>query len=411
MSIWKARDGRNFFRTFLLVTFIFFLWGFALSLSDLLNKHFQDTFGMTRTYSAFVQCAVLGTYFFVAFPAGRFISRFGYRAGFLAGLTLTALGGLLFLPAGTLMEFWFFLLALAVVSSGLCFLEITASPYLILLGEVKDAPRRMTLAHSCNALGWMIGPLLGTTFIFNRDGTPSDVSTPYLVLGIVALLAAAAFALARMDYVKPAAEEHFDLIGSNHVPMGEEVPLFRHRNFIFALVALGLYVGAQTGVNAFFINYAVETAYFHKSFAATLLGIGGAGMFMLGRLVGTLLMRRISAEVLLVGGGIISMLCVLTAILMPGLEGSWALYGVYFFESTMFPTIFALALRGVGRHVNTASSLLVMTFVGGAIAPLTMGAIADRTGSIASAFIVVLACFFGVTVYGLYALVRAARRD
>lgn len=385
----RTKEGRSFLLPFILITSLFFLWGFAHSILDVLNKHFQDTMEITRTRSALIQAVVYGGYFIMALPAGNIIRRFGYRAGVLTGLVLYGVGALLFIPGGRIGSFEFFLFSLFVIGCGLTCLETAANPYVTVLGDPEGSERRLNLAQSFNGLGWICGPLVGGFFLFAGGG---DVSTPYAIIGCIVLAVALVFARVKLPE-----------IGDTPAPkMKEESTdsrgLWKEGTFTFGLVALFLYVAAQTGINSFFINYATETAGISAHEASVWLSFGGMGLFMAGRMGGSWLMRSVRAEKVLTACAVGAVASMAAVILLPGKAGWYGLLCCFLCESIMFPTIFALALRKTGSNTKRASSFLIMSIVGGAIAPVLMGAIAD-TSSMAAGFSVPLVCFIVIAVY------------
>ena len=415
MKLVTTRDGRNYLVPFLLVTSLFFLWGFAHSILDVLNKFFQNEMHLTKTQSAFIQVVVYGGYFLMALPAGAVIRRWGYRAGVLTGLFLYGIGALLFIPGAEIMAFPFFLFSLFVIGCGLTFLETSANPYVTVLGDAKASEQRINFSQSFNGLGWILGPLAGGWFLFSQDNSP-NIALPYAIIGLVVLLIGGVFCFVRLreitDTVSPEEvsghqddprDENRDLSTTtveSSSTLSEIRILSRKSAFVFGWVALFLYVAAQTGVNSFFINYATEHIAITDSMAATLLSFGGMGLFMLGRLGGSWAMGRIRAERLLAILAIIATLATSAVVLAPGGLGFAALLVVYLCESIMFPTIFALALRGLGAHTKIASSLLIMSIVGGAVAPLLMGIVADGH-SMALGFVVPLVCFVVIAAYAI----------
>ena len=415
MKLVTTRDGRNYLVPFLLVTSLFFLWGFAHSILDVLNKFFQNEMHLTKTQSAFIQVVVYGGYFLMALPAGAVIRRWGYRAGVLTGLFLYGIGALLFIPGAEIMSFPFFLFSLFVIGCGLTFLETSANPYVTVLGNAEASEQRINFSQSFNGLGWILGPLAGGWFLFSQDNSP-NIALPYAIIGLVVLLIGGVFCFVRLPEIKDTVspeevsghqddprDENRDLSTTtveSSSTLSEIRILSRKSAFVFGWVALFLYVAAQTGVNSFFINYATEHIAITDSMAATLLSFGGMGLFMLGRLGGSWAMGRIRAERLLAILAIIATLATSAVVLAPGGIGFAALLVVYLCESIMFPTIFALALRGLGAHTKIASSLLIMSIVGGAVAPLLMGIVADGH-SMALGFIVPLVCFVVIAAYAV----------
>ena len=415
MKLVTTRDGRNYLVPFLLVTSLFFLWGFAHSILDVLNKFFQNEMHLTKTQSAFIQVVVYGGYFLMALPAGAVIRRWGYRAGVLTGLFLYGIGALLFIPGAEIMAFPFFLFSLFVIGCGLTFLETSANPYVTVLGDAEASEQRINFSQSFNGLGWILGPLAGGWFLFSQDNSP-NIALPYAIIGLVVLLIGGVFCFVRLPEIKDTVspeevsghqddprDENRDLSTmtvESSSTLSEICILSRKSAFVFGWVALFLYVAAQTGVNSFFINYATEHIAITDSMAATLLSFGGMGLFMLGRLGGSWAMGRIRAERLLAILAIIATLATSAVVLAPGGLGFAALWVVYLCESIMFPTIFALALRGLGAHTKIASSLLIMSIVGGAVAPLLMGIVADGH-SMALGFVVPLVCFVVIAAYAI----------
>lgn len=389
-SLFKTADGHNYLWPFILVTTLFFLWGFAHSILDVLNKHFQETLHIDKAQSALVQAVVYGGYFLMALPAGWIIRRFGYRTGVIAGLMLYGVGALLFIPGGSIQSFPFFLLSLFIIGCGLTCLETAANPYVTVLGDSEGAEQRINLSQSFNGLGWIVGPLVGGYFAFSQGG--GNISLPYAVIGVVVLCVAFIFTRVKLPEVEAAEVE------TTTVRYAEK-SIWQHRNFVWGMAALFLYVAAQTGINSFFINYVTETSpTISNDTAAMLLGYGGMGLFMVGRMGGGWIMARIRAERVLLTCAI-GATCAMGVLLTgAGVWGIVAFFVCYLCESIMFPTIFSLSLRGMGHHTKLASSLLIMCIVGGAIAPVVMGAIADSQ-SMSLAFIVPLLCFVFISVY------------
>lgn len=391
LKLVRGLDGTDFLAPFVLVTSLFFLWGFAHSILDVLNKHFQETLHINKTQSAFIQMVLYGGYFLMALPAGRIISRFGYRAGVLSGLCLYGIGALLFIPGSMLLSFPFFLFSLFVIGCGLTCLETAANPYVTVLGSPQDAERRINLAQSLNGLGWIVGPLVGGLFLFSGGSGEADIATPYTIIGVAVLLVAVLFSFVKLPDVQAAS--------SVEVADESDRGLWSHRHFVFGLGALFLYVAAQTGINSFFINYVVEEGDVTNAVAALMLSFGRMGFFLCGRISGFLLMKRIRPEKLLIGCALGAIFAMSLVIFVRGVPGMGAIMVCSLCESIMFPTIFAFALRGLGRYTKTASSYLIMCIVGGAVAPVLMGMIAD-TWCMAWGFLVPLCCFVYIAAYG-----------
>ena len=391
-GLFRTADGKNYLWPFVLVTSLFFLWGLAHSILDVLNKHFQETMdGVGKTESALVQAVMYGGYFVMALPAGHIIKRYGYRAGVITGLLLYGIGALLFIPGGQLLSFPFFLFSLFVIGCGLTCLETSANPYVTVLGNAEGAARRINLSQSFNGLGWIVGPLIGGHFAFAVGADKGSIAIPYAIIGVVVLCVALVFAQVKLPEVQADGDAQ---TASAHATDS----LWQHRNFVYGLIALFLYVAAQTGINSFFINYVTEHASVSNVNASLLLGFGGMGLFMAGRMGGSWLMLRVRAERVLLYCAVGATLAMAVLLSGAGVAGVAAFMLCYLCESIMFPTIFALALKGVGQHTKRASSFLIMSIVGGAIAPVLMGLIADHA-SMAMAFIVPLCCFVVIAAY------------
>lgn len=391
-GLFRTADGKNYLWPFVLVTSLFFLWGLAHSILDVLNKHFQETMeGVGKTESALVQAVMYGGYFVMALPAGQIIKRYGYRAGVITGLLLYGIGALLFIPGGQLLSFPFFLSSLFVIGCGLTCLETSANPYVTVLGNAEGAARRINLSQSFNGLGWIVGPLIGGHFAFAVGADKGSIAIPYAIIGVVVLCVALVFAQVKLPEVQA------DGVAQTESAHATD-SLWQHRNFVYGLIALFLYVAAQTGINSFFINYVTEHASVSNVNASLLLGFGGMGLFMVGRMGGSWLMLRVRAERVLLYCAVGATLAMAVLLSGAGVAGVAAFMLCYLCESIMFPTIFALALKGVGQHTKRASSFLIMSIVGGAIAPVLMGLIADHA-SMAMAFIVPLCCFVVIAAY------------
>lgn len=373
---------------FILVTSLFFLWGFAHAILDVLNKHFQDVLVISRTHSAWVQVMFYLGYFVMAIPAGLFINKYGYRRGVVLGLLLYGLGSLLFIPGEYWMSFNFFLFSLFVIACGLVFLETAANPYMTELGDKETAASRLNLAQSFNGLGCICGPLIGGLLLFSEEGEVA-ISLPYTLMGIVVLAVAMVFSKIRLPEIVH--EEEGDREGENEKPVVAQT-------FHFGIAALFCYEIAEISINSFFINYVVDDGWMNARDASIVLSFGGLGLFMCGRFAGSWIMQRIRAEKVLLFCAVCTVITSLLIVLNVGIVSLVALFLGYAFEAIMFPTIFALSLRGLGKHTKRASSYLMMSPVGGAVGPLMMGYVADQT-TMSLSFIVPLLSFIVVMLY------------
>ncbi len=392
---------QGFLIPFILVTSLFFLWGFAHGCIDVLNKHFQELLNMSKAKSAFLQFVFYGGYFLMALPAGLLMQKFGYKRGIIFGLLLFAIGAFLVLPATLIQTFGSFLLCLFIIACGLTCLETAANPYTTVLGPPESGERRINFSQSFNGLGWIAGPLVGGMLIFsgsNGSGNKfSSIALPYMLIGTLVMVVAIFFWRVTFPPVKEEAQAEVDKASS-----GKIRDLLKHPHFVLAVVAQFLYVAAQTGVNSFFINYVTEEMPSISNLeAAKILGFGGFGLFWLGRFSSsTLFMRIVRPNRLLAFYALMNVISMSLVVAGLGWISVIALFSTYFFMSVMFPTIFALGIKELGPLTKKASSFLVMSIVGGALIPLIMGRIADIT-TMALGFIVPLVCFAFVFYFGI----------
>ena len=340
-----------------------------------------------KAMSALTQAAVYGAYFLMALPAGWIIRKWGYRRGVITGLVLFGIGALMFIPGSRINSFYFFVLSLFVIGCGLTCLETSANPYTMVLGHPDKAESRINLSQSLNGIGWIVGPLVGGQLLFSGV----NIAIPYALVGIFVL--SVALVLSRIKLPDPRRAHEAD---TNE--MVEEKPM-RVMAFGFGMLTLFLYVAAQTGVNSFFINYAEESIHIEKQTASLYLAFGGMGLFFIGRLAGGIIMNYVQPRLVLLACAILTFVATLIVVVCSGTLSLIAFFALYLGESIMFPTIFSLALRDAGTKTKLASSLLIMTIVGGAVAPVIMGFIADTTGSMAIAFLIPLVCYGVIGTY------------
>jgi MFS transporter, FHS family, L-fucose permease len=379
---------RGYLLPLILVTSLFFLWGLAYGLLDVLNKHFQEVLGVTKQRSTLLQAAYFGAYFLMALPAGMFMEKWGYKKGIIAGLLLYALGALLFYPAASLFNFSFFLAAVFILASGLTFLETAANPYITVLGKPQTSTLRLNLSQSFNGVGSFLGPIVGAQLFFSGTSDNLDsVKIVYVVISVIVLLIALLFLRTALPEIN----------ASSSTAEGGEVKLFAQRHFVWAVVAQFFYVAAQVGTAALFINYCTDTGKLSNDRAAYLLSLALA-LFTLGRFTGTAMMKWIKGPTLLAMYALVNVVLCVFVITQGGSIGIAALVGTFFFNSIMFPTIFALGVKDLGPHTKKASSFIIMSIVGGAVVPYIMGSI----NSTATAFVVPMICFVVVFLYGVH---------
>jgi len=462
-SLFKTADGKNLFITFALVTSLFLLWGFCNGMIDILNKHFQDSLHINKEQSGLVQSANYLAYFLMAIPAGLIARKFGYKGGILVGLSLIAGGAFWFIPAVNIGAYWAFLLGLFVIAAGMTCLETIANPYTTVLGGPEHGATRINIAQTINGGGWILGPIVGGQFVFGSgDGANANagLSTPYLGIGIFVAVLLVVFAVSKVpdlhaeDESKKSADQKNALkptsgqlagiavtlaivcgllyffiapilgliwallnlppaifepvkygllvaaYAAGFLLVSKNWDLFRRKHFTLGIGTQFLYVAAQTGIFSFCVNYILENdANVTKLQASHWLGAIGFGLFMFGRLCGSGVISKFKPHQVLAAYAGINVL--LTAVCMGGgMLGMYAMFGTFFFMSVMFPTIFALGIRGLGDYTKLGSSLIVMSIVGGAIAAPFMGHIAD-THSMKVGFVVPLVCFVLIALYGV----------
>lgn len=406
---------RRFLVPFVLITSLFFLWAFGVNLNDILIPHLKKAFGLSDFQSSFIQVAFFGGYFVAAFPAGRVMEEIGYKKGILVGLFLCAMGALLFLPASSSRIYGFFLFALFVMACGQSFLEVAANPYVTILGPAASAERRLNFAQSFNAVGAVLSPIIGRTFILTGvENTPAQIAAmsaaqleayraaeagtvkgPYLLIAAIFVVVAVLIQLAHLpEMQETAAETRVVSVKRN----SESV--LSHAHLVKGVVAQFFYVGAQVGVASFVIRYSQFSVPGTPARTAALYLLLHQTGFMAGRFIGSAIMKKIAAPRLLSLFAAASLICATVALLASGLVPVWAVVFIGFFHSIMFPTIFALSIKNLGPLTKRGSSLLVMAILGGAFFPAIMGRISDAS-TIQKAFVVPLLCYVFILYFGL----------
>lgn len=394
-----AFTEKRYIVTFAFVTLLFLLWGVAHSMSDVLNKHFQNVLNLSKSQSGLIQFSVFGAYFIMSIPAGLFMKRFGYKKGVLLGLSLFALGTFLFVPAANMFSFTFFRVALFILGCGMATLETVAHPFVVSLGDQRTSDRRVNFSQSFNAVGTMIGPWLGTYFLLRstaaHTGDLASVKTLYVGIGVFLVLVALSFSLVKV----PALTDPHAGAGTGAVNVDTEPgkQLFRHRHFVWAVVAQFFNVAAQAGTWSYFINYGNEVMGFSEEKAGNYMVLF-MGMMAAGRFVGTYLMKFIAPNKLLAAFALGSVLACVIVAQRWGSVSFVALLMINFFFSIMFPTIFSLGLKNLGRHTQQASSFISMGVVGGAFFPYIMGLIANH--DVASAYYLPVVCYAVIFLFG-----------
>lgn len=388
---------------FLFVTSLFMLWGIAITMGDILNRHFQKVLHLSKAESGLIQFSIFGAYAVMGIPAGLFMKKYGYKHGVLLGLSLYAIGAFLFVPAADAESFSFFRFALFILACGLATLETVAHPFIAALGDQRTSDQRINFAQSFNGLGTVVGPLIGGYFILRvtqEHATPLySVKVLYIIIGAIICAVAIGFSL-----VKVPALDFDHGTASAAANENSQKKLFQHKHFIWAAIAQFFNVAAQGGTWAFFIVYGAEKMDLTSERAAYYFSLSML-LMMAGRFLGTYLMKSIAPNKLLAAAAVANIaMCILVA-------QSWgwisfvALIMLNFFFSIMFPTIFSLGLKDLGKHTQQASSFIVMGVVGGALFPPLMGYVADY--DTATAYYLPILCYIVIFFFG-YKLYKPA---
>jgi len=399
-----------------IVTTLFFMWGFVTCLNDILIPHLKAIFDLNYAESMFVQFAFFSGYFVFAVPAGKVIEWIGYKRTMVAGLLTMALGAVLFLPAASVPAFPFFLAAFVVVAVGMTALQVSANPYVAVLGPPETASSRLNLTQAFNSLGTTVAPYFGSVLILStaplaieqirklppaalqayRLHEAATVRFPYLLIALVLVALAIAIGL----YKLPVISTVEDTTAIEDPNSRAAVKLWKQRHLILGVVAIFLYVGAEVAIGSFLVNYFSQpdigampqkTAALYVSFYW--------GLAMVGRFVGSAILQKVRAGAMLGLVAIIAGLLVLTSMSTFGVVAMWSIIFVGLFNSVMFPSIFTLGIAGLGPLTGKGSGLLVAAIVGGAIVPVLEGALADRIG-IHHAFILPVLCYIFIAFYG-----------
>ena len=402
-----ALSSKQYAVPFILITSLFFMWGFARAILDVLNKHFQTELHISITQSALIQVTTYLGYFLMAIPAGLFINRQGYRRGVVLGLSLFGLGSLAFIPCSAADTFYAYLIALFVIGCGLVFLETSANPYVTELGPKETSTARLNFSQSFNGVGSMFATLVVGSFLFQNAGdgdTGGNAVVPYTIMGVLVLAIAVVFSRVNLPEIAHADDEQAHE-GSHNLSR-----LFSNRWFVFGLLALLAYEVAEISINSYFINFVTGEEWMDSATASTILTIG-LGIFMLARFVGAAVMSNVAAEKYLLVCAIGTMVSMAVLLIGFGREVSVAaLLCNYFFEAIMFPTIFSLALRNLGGLTKSASSILMMTPVGGC-GFLLMGMVADGSGKFTLPFVIPLIGFIFVLLYAWRCVAKGERSE
>jgi FHS family L-fucose permease-like MFS transporter len=405
-----SKENKKWLFPFILVTSLFFFWGFVHNLDPILIPHLRKAFNLTDLESSLIDSSVFIAYFVMALPAGYIMRKYGYKSGIMIGLVLFGIGSILFVPAANSLQYIYFLGALFVIACGLTFLETAANPYVTILGPSETATKRLNFSQSFNGLAAFIAPAyIGPMILSGKNLTQAElnvmtpaalhahileeaasVKMPYLILGLIILSVAVVFYFTNMPDVKDEDKE-----GADGASFAGALSSMRLR---WGILAQFFYVGAQVCVASFFIKMATTSAGLDEDTAAKYLGFYGLA-FMLGRFAGTFFMQYIQPRKLLIIYSIITILLSVLAIIGTGMVVVYTLIAIAFFMSIMFPTIFSMGIDGLGHNTKIGSSLIVMSIVGGALLPPVLGFISDATGSIQNGYVVPLICFSVILLF------------
>jgi MFS transporter, FHS family, L-fucose permease len=393
---------RKFTGALIVLTSLFFMWGLITSLNDILIPHLKAAFELTYVQVMLIQFCFFGAYFVTSLPSGVLVERVGYKPGIVIGLMIAGLGCVMFYPAASVRSYPFFLGALFVLASGITLLQVAANPYVAILGPPKTASSRLNLTQAFNSLGTTIGPAMGTYLILAAPAAGDAaaearvVQMPYL--GLAATLVAIAVVIGLVALPKIEAQRTQAASGS--AADNDPGSVWSYRPLVLGAVAIFLYVGAEVSIGSFLVNFLQEP---HIA-GLTAVAAGGYlsyywGGAMVGRFIGSFVLRYVKPGTVLAFNAVAVVVLLAVAMLFAGRTAMWAIIAIGLFNSIMFPTIFTLAIDGLGRRTGEGSGVLCMAIVGGAIVPVAMGWIADHAGLLYS-FVLPLVCYLYIAYYG-----------
>ena len=383
------------------LTSLFFMWGFITCLNDILIPHLKGVFDLSYSQAMLVQFCFFGAYFIVSLPSGAIVKKLGYQKGIVLGLVIAAVGCLCFYPAATMHSYPVFLMALFILASGITLLQVSANPYVSMLGDAKTASSRLTMTQAFNALGTTVAPFFGALLILNEASdalsaraSAEAVQMPYVFLAAMLLALAAIFSWLKLPNLSPVEEEE--------KPQDEvSGSAWQYSHLVLGAVGIFVYVGAEVSIGSFLVSFFADPniAGLEESQAAKYIAYywGGA---MVGRFIGAAVMQKIAAGKVLCFNATLAVILILVAVFSSGTLAMVAILLVGLCNSIMFPTIFSLAIQGLGKHTSQASGILCLAIVGGAIIPLVQGLLADTVG-VQPAFILPIFCYFFIVYYGL----------
>jgi FHS family L-fucose permease-like MFS transporter len=402
-NIAYSTEGDNENYTFALtsLTTLFFMWGFITCLNDILIPHLKGVFDLTYTEAMMVQFCFFGAYFLVSLPSGFIVKKLGFQKGIVLGLLVAAIGCALFYPAASLHSYPVFLFALFVLASGITLLQVSANPFVSLLGKSETASSRLTMTQAFNALGTTVAPFFGAYLILDQaagamsaNQSADSVQFPYLLLASMLLVLAAIFAWLKLPNMQLTNEDE----NSSESISGSA---WQYRHLVLGAVGIFVYVGAEVSIGSFLVSFLKDSsiAGLEEAQAAKYIAYywGGA---MVGRFIGAAVMQKMAAGKVLCFNACASMLLILVAIFTSGPIAMWSILLVGLFNSIMFPTIFTLAINSLGKHTSQGSGILCLAIVGGAIVPMIQALLADSIG-VQNSFVLPIFCYFFIAYYGI----------
>lgn len=395
-------QNNNFSFALTSLTSLFFMWGFITCLNDILIPHLKGVFDLSYSQAMLVQFCFFGAYFIVSLPAGAIVKKLGYQKGIVLGLVIAAMGCLGFYPAASMHSYPVFLMALFVLASGITLLQVSANPYVSMLGDAKTASSRLTMTQAFNALGTTVAPFFGALLILNQaaesmsvQASAEAVQMPYVFLAAMLLVLAAIFAWLKLPNLS--ASEDVEQNDSSK----DNGSAWQYNHLVLGAIGIFVYVGAEVSIGSFLVSFFADPsiAGLEESEAAKYIAYywGGA---MVGRFIGAAVMQKISGGKVLCFNSIFAVILIIVTTLSSGTVAMTAIILVGLCNSIMFPTIFSLAINGLGKHTSQGSGILCLAIVGGAIIPLIQGFLADSIG-IQLSFLLPIVCYLFIAYYGL----------
>lgn len=416
-TTFQKHEEKNYLPELTILTSLFFMWGFLTCLNDILIPHLQNVFELSYFESMLVQFTFFLAYFLVSLPSGWLVEKVGYKKGIVIGLLTAGIGTLIFYPAAEFRSYPIFLFAFFVLASGITLLQVAANPYVTILGKPETASSRLNLTQAFNSLGTTVAPYFGSLLILSNavktteelaKMTPAEleayraaeaaaVQYPYLGLAAVLFIMAAIFAAVKLPQVEASTVQSSNNNGISYDELHKSAWGYRH--LVLGAIGIFLYVGAEVSIGSFLVKYFVNLDPNMLEVEAGKMVSFYWGGAMVGRFIGSAVQRKIKPGIVLGFNAIMASILVITSMLNDGKVAMWSILLVGLFNSIMFPTIFSLAIRGLGKHTGQASGILCMAIVGGAVIPVLQGLLADNIG-IHQAFILPVLCYWYIAHYG-----------